>query len=50
MPDRARRIERITGIRCDHSVDTQAEAAFNQILSETSNSDRALAASHPSAT
>lgn len=26
--------ERITGIRCDHRVDTQVKAAFNRILSE----------------
>ena len=39
MPDRARLDDRITGIPCDHSVDTQVEAAFNLILSETSNID-----------
>jgi NAD(P)-dependent dehydrogenase (short-subunit alcohol dehydrogenase family) len=33
MPDLARLDDRITGIPCDHSVDTQVEAAFNLILS-----------------
>lgn len=35
MRDRERLDERITGIRCDHRVDTQVEAAFNLILRET---------------
>ena len=39
MPDLARLDDRITGIPCDHSVDTQVESAFNLILSETSNID-----------
>ena len=39
MPDRERRDDRITGIACDHSVDTQVEAAFSLILSESSNID-----------
>src|SRR5262249_6409502 len=38
-PDRARLDERITGIRCDHRVDTQVEAAFNWILREASAID-----------
>jgi NAD(P)-dependent dehydrogenase (short-subunit alcohol dehydrogenase family) len=29
----------ITGIRCDHRIDTQVEAAFNLILHETSDID-----------
>lgn len=33
-PDQEHLDERITGIRCDHSVDTQVEAAFRRILSE----------------
>ncbi len=32
--DRERLDERITGIRCDHRLDTQVEAAFNLILRE----------------
>src|SRR5262249_20731968 len=31
--------ERITGIRCDHRIDTQVDAAFNLILRETSTID-----------
>jgi NAD(P)-dependent dehydrogenase (short-subunit alcohol dehydrogenase family) len=31
--------ERITGIRCDHRVDTQVEAAFNLIVREASTID-----------
>jgi len=38
-PDHERLDERITGIRCDHRVDTQVEAAFNLILRETSAID-----------
>ena len=38
-PDQERLDERITGIRCDHRVDTQVEAAFNLILRETSAID-----------
>jgi NAD(P)-dependent dehydrogenase (short-subunit alcohol dehydrogenase family) len=38
-PDRERLDERITGIRCDHRVDVQAEAAFNLIVRETSTID-----------
>src|SRR5262250_424540 len=34
-PDHERLDERITGIRCDHRVDTQVEAAFRLILRET---------------
>ena len=37
--DRERRDDRITGIACDHSVDTQVGAAFNLILGESSNID-----------
>lgn len=33
-PDHERLDERITGIRCDHRVDTQVEAAFNLIVGE----------------
>jgi NAD(P)-dependent dehydrogenase (short-subunit alcohol dehydrogenase family) len=36
-PDHERLDERITGIRCDHRVDTQVEAAFNIILRETND-------------
>ena len=36
-PDHEHLDERITGIRCDHRVDTQVEAAFNLILRETSD-------------
>jgi dehydrogenase/reductase SDR family member 1 len=38
-PDRERLDERITGIRCDHRVDTQVQTAFNFILSETTAID-----------
>lgn len=38
-PDHERLDERITGIRCDHRVATQVEAAFNLILRETSAID-----------
>ena len=38
-PDHERLDARITGIRCDHRVDTQVEAAFNLILRETSGID-----------
>jgi NAD(P)-dependent dehydrogenase (short-subunit alcohol dehydrogenase family) len=38
-PDHERCDERITGIRCDHRVDNQVEAAFNLILRETSDID-----------
>jgi dehydrogenase/reductase SDR family member 1 len=38
-PDRGRLDERITGIRCDHRVDTQVQTAFNFILSETTAID-----------
>lgn len=37
--DQERVDERITGIRCDHRVDTQVQAAFNLILRETSAID-----------
>src|SRR5216683_6755977 len=33
-PDHERLDERITGIRCDHRLDIQVEAAFNQIVRE----------------
>jgi len=33
-PDHERLDERITGIRCDHRVDIQVEAAFNLIVRE----------------
>jgi len=33
-PDRERLDERITGIRCDHRLDSQVEATFNLILRE----------------
>src|SRR5229473_4349165 len=33
-PDHERLDERITGIRCDHRVDTQVEVAFNLIVRE----------------
>lgn len=39
MPDRERLDDRITGIPCDHRVDNQVEAAFNLILSKSSNID-----------
>jgi len=38
-PDHERIDERITGIRCDHRVDAQVEAAFNLILREASSID-----------
>ena len=38
-PDHERLDERITGIRCDHRVDTQVQAAFNSILREASAID-----------
>jgi NAD(P)-dependent dehydrogenase (short-subunit alcohol dehydrogenase family) len=38
-PDHERLDERITGIRCDHCVDTQVQAAFNWILREASAID-----------
>jgi NAD(P)-dependent dehydrogenase (short-subunit alcohol dehydrogenase family) len=38
-PDHERFDERITGIRCDHRVDTQVEAAFNLIVREASAID-----------
>src|ERR1700688_3740972 len=33
-PDHERLEKQVTGIRCDHRVDTQVEAAFNLIVSE----------------
>jgi len=38
-PDRERLDERITGIRCDHRVDIQVEAAFNLIVREANAID-----------
>jgi dehydrogenase/reductase SDR family protein 1 len=38
-PDHEPLGERITGIRCDHRLDPQVEAAFNQILSEANTID-----------
>lgn len=38
-PDHEHLEERITGIRCDHRVDTQVQAAFNSILREASAID-----------
>jgi dehydrogenase/reductase SDR family protein 1 len=38
-PDHERLDERITGIRCDHRVDTQVEAAFNLIIREANTID-----------
>jgi NAD(P)-dependent dehydrogenase (short-subunit alcohol dehydrogenase family) len=38
-PDHERIDERITGIRCDHRIDAQVEAAFNLILREVSAID-----------
>ena len=38
-PDHQHLDARIIGIRCDHRVDTQVEAAFNLILRETSGID-----------
>jgi NAD(P)-dependent dehydrogenase (short-subunit alcohol dehydrogenase family) len=38
-PDRERLDESITAIRCDHRIDTQVQAAFNLIFSETSTID-----------
>src|SRR6266851_2964045 len=38
-PDHERLDERITGIRCDHRVDTQVEAAFKLIIGEANAID-----------
>jgi dehydrogenase/reductase SDR family protein 1 len=38
-PDHERLHERITGIRCDHRVDTQVEAAFKLIIGEANAID-----------
>jgi len=38
-PDHEHLDERITGIRCDHRVDSQVEAAFNGIIRETGDID-----------
>lgn len=38
-PDHERLDERITGIRCDHRVDTQVDAAFNEIVREANAID-----------
>jgi dehydrogenase/reductase SDR family member 1 len=38
-PDHEHLHERITGIRCDHRVDSQVEAAFNRIIPETGGID-----------
>src|SRR5215471_6075257 len=38
-PDHENVEQQITGIRCDHRIDTQVEAAFNLILRETSDID-----------
>jgi NAD(P)-dependent dehydrogenase (short-subunit alcohol dehydrogenase family) len=38
-PDHERIDERITGIRCDHRIDAEVEAAFNVILREVSAID-----------
>jgi dehydrogenase/reductase SDR family protein 1 len=38
-PDHERLDERITGIRCDHRVDTQVEAAFKLIVGEANAID-----------
>lgn len=38
-PDHERLDERITGIRCDHRVDTQVEAAFKVIIGEANAID-----------
>jgi NAD(P)-dependent dehydrogenase (short-subunit alcohol dehydrogenase family) len=38
-PDHEHLDMRITGIRCDHRVDTQVKAAFNRILSEADGID-----------
>ena len=38
-PDHARLDEQITGIRCDHRLDTQVQAAFNLIVREANTMD-----------
>jgi dehydrogenase/reductase SDR family member 1 len=39
LPDHGRLDERITGIRCDHRVDVEVEAAFNLIVREANTID-----------
>ena len=38
-PDHERLDEQITGVRCDHRLDIQVEAAFNQIVGEANTID-----------